>query len=498
MLLLKNEEDPQYNIMMSMCRGAGRTFGKPFAFYWEQTHYPYPSLDEKLNCCLLYYLSGSSAIGAECENFPGFSKVVPDLAVPWVQAQRFAGIHPARGENIVPVGIFWTYGDKWWAPYNPFGQMDTFQRHMEYDNATKTLKVEPAFTHAYDWMPTDKAKWNFETAGHLGYFIDVLPELEGYNLLDVFFPQYGDAYTARITRLLTGTPYGPVDFVYGDFATAEHLKSFGVLAILGHANLEGPIVAKLQAALDAGVPVVMGAQHVKTAGSELWGLKLGSAEAVKGKVTGKVASGDFDGKLYSFSGSGWSTLVSVGGKPLVVSKHVGKTNVYVYLGEWIKDGGAAIRPLLAELGSQAAPLVFNKPDDSMEYVAYKKGAGAWVALFNHGNIVIGCDRLNPGNWRVQPPEPLFSKRKGKYTGTIEFRLDKLGLDPKGQYALYEVTGIDGQAFEKVVAGTGKFEVKDIPFQSAGGVLKAQVTIDKRAEYVVAPKGKSNEIFFGKP
>ena len=356
-LCLKNEEDPQYNIMMSMSRGAGRSFGKQFGFYWEQTHYPFPSADEKLHCCMLYYLSGGTWIGAELENMPGFENgLVPDPVVPWVQAMRFASVHPARGASIVPIGIFWTYGDKWWAPFNVFGEMDTFQRHIEFDFATKKLKVEPAFTHVFDWMPQDRKDWGFQTTGHLSYFIDGLPELQGYDLLDVFFPRYGDAYTARITRLLTGTPYGPVDFVYGDSATAEHLKSFGVLAILGHADLEPAIVQKLQAALESGVPVVLGAQHVKAAGGDLWSLKLGSASPAKGKV----GDGDFDGNVYSFSGDGWGTVASVGGRPLLVSKQVGKGTAYVYLGEWIKDGGAALRPLLAGLGAQAAPLVFNQ------------------------------------------------------------------------------------------------------------------------------------------
>ena len=70
LVILKNEEDPQANIMMAMGRGAGRTFGKPFGFYWEQTHYPFPSLDEKLHVCMLYYLSGGSWMSAETGRGP--------------------------------------------------------------------------------------------------------------------------------------------------------------------------------------------------------------------------------------------------------------------------------------------------------------------------------------------------------------------------------------------------------------------------------------------
>jgi hypothetical protein len=162
------------------------------------------------------------------------------------------------------------------------------------------------------------------------------------------------------------------------------------------------------------------------------------------------------------------------------------------------QGANALRGVLAHAGRQAAPIWFDKPDDQMEYVAYRKNRGAWVALFNHGNIVIGCDRLDPGKWRVPPPEPLFTTPRGPYRGTIAFQLDRLGLDPSPDYALYEVLGIDGQTMEDVISGHKTFAVTDIPFESHGGVIRAAVTIDKRAQYVIAPRGAGHGVFFGRP
>ena len=510
-LVLKNEEDPQYNIMMSMARGAGRSFGKPFGFYWEQTHYPFVGSEFKLQACLLYYLSGGSWIGAEAEQAPSFSKgIVADWVLPFVKAQRFAMVHPARGTPVVPVGILWTYGDRWWAPYNPLGQMDTFQRHIEYDHATRTLKCEPAFTKVLPWMPQDRAKWNFQTVGHLGYFIDHVPELKGYDLLDVFFPQYGDAFTARISRLLTGTPYGPADFVYGDKASGEMLKSYGLIAILGHANMSKELEAKLTAAAEAGAHVVLGAQHFKGADGSLMsslGLQIqGPAAALKGQVAGVLfdkTAATFDATAYaakyapqSALPGEWETVASVGDRAIVVRKAVGKGAIYVYLGEWVHQGAAALRPILAELARQAAPLHFAPLNDRVEYVAYRKGAGAWVALFNHDNIPVGCDRLK--ELRATPPEPLVSKPNGPYKGEVQFRLDRLRLDPKGEFSLYEVEGIDGAAFDDVISGNKTFQVKEIPAELKDGVLRAKVEVRTRAQFVIAPKGQGEVVFFGKP
>ena len=137
----------------------------------------------------------------------------------------------------------------------------------------------------------------------------------------------------------------------------------------------------------------------------------GSTE-VQGPVTGMPEvyagkTGNYSGGLFSAQGDGWETVATVGDRPLVLRKPLGKGMVYVYLGRWMWQGADALRGVLAYAGRQAAPLVLDKPDDQLEYVAYRKGRGAWVALFNHGNIVIGCDRLDPAKWRVAPPEPLL-------------------------------------------------------------------------------------------
>jgi hypothetical protein len=503
LLILKNEEDPQYNIMMSMGRGIGRTFGKLFGFYWEQTHYPFPSLDEKLQTCLLYYFSGGSWISAEAENAPSFANgVVAEWVYPYVQALRFAMMHPARGKNIVPVGIVYGAGDGWWIPYNPFGLMDTFQRYVEYDNATNKLTSEPSFTKVFPWMPQgDPKQMSWRQAGHLSLFIDKLDELQGYNLLDVFFPHYGDAYTAHIARLLTGTPYGPVDFVPLDEATPAHLKTFGVLAFLGKASLSPDAETKVIEAARNGAQVIVGVQHFPASGGLGLTFDKGGAR-VEGQVRGVPeifgdSTGKYDGMLFRAQGEGWETVGSVGDRPLVVRKAFGKGTVYVYLGQWIWQGGDAIRPVLAHAAGQAAPLKFHQPDDQMEYVAYRKNQGAWVALFNHGGIVIGSDRLKEP-FRVTPPEPLHSEIRGPYRGEIEFRLDKLGLPAESPFVLYEIDGIDGKAFDNAISGQKTFVVREIPSRQRGGAITASVSFGKRAEFVVAPKGQGEAVFFGKP
>jgi hypothetical protein len=164
--------------------------------------------------------------------------------------------------------------------------------------------------------------------GHLGLFIDRLDELQGYNLLDVFFPKYGDAYTARITRLLTGTPYGPVDFVLLDKATPEHLQSFGVLACLGHGMVRGQTEARLLAAAANGSQVILGAQDFAGADGTITGKPFGLAfDAARAKVEGEVTglSEIFSDSKGRFSGELWhATGGDQGLQKLELSKPVRK------------------------------------------------------------------------------------------------------------------------------------------------------------------------------
>jgi len=503
-VVLKNEEDPQYNILMAMARGAGASFGKPFGYYWEQTHNPFPSLDFKLQACLLYYFSGGSWIGAEAENAPSFEDgIVAEWVMPFVKAMRFAMVHPSRGKAIVPTAISWGDGDRWWVPYSPLGQLDTFQRSISYDHATGSFTCEPMFVKRLPWMPEERRDWSFEDTGHLAYFIDHVHEMEGYNLLDVYFPGFGDAFTARIAGLLTGTPQGPIDFVDIDTVPQGVLQNYSLSVFLGHAAMDSSMREKLLAAADAGQTIVIGAQHVGE-GHTLPGLRIPmrNPQPLKGEV--EFSEGfpaprtiaTFDGKVYLTNPEGWEIVASVGDPkwPLLVRRAFGKGMIYAYLGQWTNDGGNVLRPLLKQLGQNYAPLHFGPADDQLEYVAYRKNEGAWAAVFNHGAIPIGADRLQ--TLRAVPPEPLCSKIKGPWKGDIAFRLEQLGLDPKQKFALYEVGGIDGPDFEQVISGKSSFTIKPVPFTLKSGEIHAKVTVGKRAEFIIAPPGRAHAVFFG--
>ena len=505
LLVYKNADDPQYNILMAMARGAGRSYGKPFGFSWDQEHAPYPSLEFKQQACLLYYFCGGAWIGAEAENVPSFEDgKVAEWVMPFVKALRFAMVHPSRGAAIVPTAICWGDGDRWWAPYSGLGQLDTFQRSVSYDHETGKVTTEPAFVKPFPWMPSNPHDWSFEDSGHLAYFSDHVAGLKGYDLLDTFFPGYGDAFTARTAGLLTGTPYGPVDFLNIDKASPQTLQSYRLSVFLGETTLDAGAKQRLMEAAEAGQTVVVGAEQLGE-GRGLPGLviplrepqNLGATAEWSGGLFPQGPISGFGGMVYEVSPDEWETLATVGDLkwPLLVRRAFGEGWIYVYLGRWVGEGGEVLRPLLQRLGSQVAPVRFGLADVQMEYVAYRKGAGAWMAVFNHGAIPVGAGRLK--RLRAIPPEPLVSTVTGSWHGEITFRLKQLGLDPQKRFGLFEVDGIDGAGFDRVVSGKGTFHIRAIPFQLKGGEIHATVQVDKRAEYLIAPVGEAHTVFFGR-
>ncbi|MCY2989529.1 MAG: hypothetical protein NTY19_16885 [Planctomycetota bacterium] len=52
--------------------------------------------------------------------------------------------------------------------------------------------------------------------------------------------------------------------------------------------------------------------------------------------------------------------------------------------------------------------------------------------------------------------------------------------------------------EDLISGHKTFTVKELPFQSHGGVIRAAVKVDKRAQYVIARRGEAHDVFFGGP
>lgn len=496
--LLKNQELPQHNILVAMARGGGKSFGKPWAFGCFTIKTPFPSIDFREQYFLQWYFAGTSYI---CSETDGWSYRLPkllDWTTPYVRALRFYGLHPKLGRPVERIGILWTKGDAWIIPYTPFGYKDTFIRYVGYDHESRKLTCK--HISELDEQPGlwDNPWWLGATMKREK---EGLEYKRGYDLLDVFFPKYGDALTARFARMLTGTPYGQVDFLNVDSVSSETLGDFKLLACLGHAKLNTQTAAKLKAAVEKGACLVGAASHLR-GGPFGISIQRGKAD-IAGKVKGldeiyddKETEG-FSASVYKVKEEGVEPVAwtADGETPLIVRAKLGKGEVYAVLTEHAAESAKLLRPLLAYLGARVSMVDFAPADDQMEYLVNRKGEGALIAVLNHGAIPVGSDRVKTD--RVKPPEPLVSVVKGPWKGTMILHLDRIGLPADKDYEVLEVQGIDGEAYHQVLAGKQRFRLKKVAAKKAGNTLKAGVKIDKRAEFVIAPAGKGSLVFLGK-
>lgn len=497
---LKNEELPQHNIIISMARGAGRSYGKPWSWGCATIKTPFPSMDFREQYFLLFYFSGSSFLNSESEDIYTYPRIM-EYTVPYLKALRFQAIHPAIGQPVERIGVLWSKGDPWAAPFTIFGLMDTFFRYVEYDHKTRSLICKHALELELKPGMWDKPGW-LRTS--LDYRRAHLEDQRGYNLLDVFLPKYGDFLTARFARMLTGTPYGPLDFLYDKKVPLEVLKEYDLLTCLGPFRMTPGVEKKLEGAVADGARLVLAVSHLKDRNGKLgqpFGLKLtDERKKAKGAVIGAKAVyrepiDPLDVDVYGITDAE-PVLTSVDGDvPVIVKKAIGKGEIYVVLTDRMAECAKGVRPLLAYLGGQVNMTAFEPADDQIEYVVNRKGEGALVTVFNHGAIPVGSDRVT--RQQIKPPEPLVSQVKGPWKGSVTFHLDRIGLPTGSEYELFAVEGVDGQAFERVLSGKASFALSKVKAKRTANKLQAEVTIGKRAEYVIAPKDQGNHVFFGK-
>jgi hypothetical protein len=215
----KNQEGPQNNILVSNVRGAAKATGGRYGHHWEGTQVPPLTPDFKEQALLLWFLSGADFVAPQEE---ATSDRLGSDMLATIRANRLMMLHPRRGRQVVKIGVLRGL-EEIVGPYNRFACHDIPQRDISYDHSLKKLEV----------------------------LMDIPPEAWDYDLLDVFFPKYGNMKIAKRARMLTGTPYGPVDLLHTDLAEAG-MNDYRLLVFLGNGRMTAEVERKLRAYVEGG------------------------------------------------------------------------------------------------------------------------------------------------------------------------------------------------------------------------------------------------------
>jgi len=236
-------------IVVANGRGAGRARAKPYGFdldLWHSQYWTCWDPSELRDILMTYFFGGAEYHFYETLLFtPELEPSIIGGAL--LETYRLMQEHPPLGESVVPIGVLRGPCETWAHCY--------------------------ARTTGWGWsMPL--ADWSES------------PNRD-YDLLSIFFHDFGLHWRTDMRRLCTGTPYGPVDFVPWD-SSLDHLRTFKLLVFLGPGGLTPGTLSTLERYVEQGGTLVATVDQLRTVSvgepdslpREVLGCKLGKTRAV--------------------------------------------------------------------------------------------------------------------------------------------------------------------------------------------------------------------------
>lgn len=424
------------NIALSNVRGASTTYNKKSFF----TADPYPcwikhqySPEEYEQFLYASYFGGADIIGVQCGDF--FVGDLPNLAgVKVLEFAKFTKTHPKRGKQIIKIGIIRGFGDMWSFIFCPGS--DELETNMFSDNR-------------------DNAD---------------------YNLLNIFYPEFGDYKHTNPDRWFTGTPYGDIDMLPWD-APLEKLKEYSLLIYTGINAMDDIQYEKLKEYVKQGGKLIMACGHLQKEGGDIltnFDPASSKEEIIEREIFKKdvrdlfgVEIGEKEGEIYHLKVADAQIIKKINNQPLVVKKTLGKGEAYLFATKHLTslpEGEKEARRIITNLAESISLLEFSPKSDWLQYFIQKKNNIFIVAFFNHGRM-----KYPAGN----------GQDYGIYKGEIAFKFD-----------LPE----ECEAFEVSIPDVS---LKPIPLMKKNGKVVLSLSIDKKSEIIIGPKGKTvNEFFYG--
>ena len=278
-----------------------------------------------------------------------------------------------------------------------------------------------------------------------------------WSLLDIFFPNMGNWIVGNMERLMTGTPYGPLDIIPCD-TTFEYMKEYDFVFIIG---TNGCTPQQLDAFT----------QYVENGGTLV--LALGQLKR-KEIIPRRIITGDlehFAGVTVDLETEAVNVKTATvlhrfdNGSSLLLNR-VGKGKVYLFTTNTLTTMGEVLpRNILQELATKANFTSFEPFSDWLEIMVNRKGQAVSLCIFNHGQI-----GFPSGNGSKTPV----------WHGTISIDYRKLGLS-------------EDIIVKKVEDG---YKLCDIPAEVINGRIVFEETVDCFAEFVLGPKNQLEQDWLG--
>lgn len=342
---------------------------------------------------------------------------------------RLAKTHPQRGKQIVKIGFM------------------------------RGAAVDPFTT------------WKFWIRAFNDRSEDLLTVEKDWDLMDMFFYKWGKSCSTYSERLLTGTPFGPVNLIPWDIPL-EKLKDYALVVFVNNANvMDKAQYENLKKYVEYGGTLLMAAsqlrknkqEYYKVDVSDLFGVQLGSRE--------KLRRGDKELNYALLIPEGGNVLEKFSnGDPLLVEKKTGKGRAYLFATDYLTDREKVARELVGRLAEKTRAFEFFPFSGWLEYMVQKKGDIYIIPIINQGR-----GRFPSGN----------GIDHGDWKGKLLVDLNKLGLSGE-----LEAQKVEWDAV------ADKFRLTPLtPHNQGNGKIALDIAVNRWCEILLGPKGKTTQCFF---
>jgi len=277
-----------------------------------------------------------------------------------------------------------------------------------------------------------------------------------WKLLDVFFPKIGGYMSGRFDRLMTGTPYGPLDVIPWD-TPLETMKDYEFVCALGS---NGCVPRQLETFIryaETGGRLVLALGQLRDQSLEPRQIIQADLRPLAGVIV--------DPQTNRVTLDGGEIIHRFPDGSMIVRHRPGRGEVILFTTYALTTlGEDQPRRILRQLGERARFVQFEPFSDWLEVMANRKGRSVCLSLFHHGQI-----GFPSGTGQKDPP----------WQGTVRIDLAKLGLDA-------DVIA------KRVENGC---TLADAPARIENNQLVFQPTIDLFAEFVLGPADRVEHDFY---
>lgn len=461
MVVPKNIHRQSLNIVVANARGTANAYDVEYGYcfdMWNRTIWPNMSPQTIENLLKVYYHAGANSMMNELPVYNLKENAWTGYAPVWLDFVRYAKTHPQRGSSQSRIAVMRALGDDWNRVASPSSGWESVRlipwlfcydhlfEAFKKDGTTLSL-LQKLDQHILSQISNGKSE-----SSALQYFNEKRKEIpddlfwyNDYNLLNLFFKDFGNYYTTSMDKLVTGTPYGPIDFIPWD-TPLEKMKNYDAIIYMGRGLGIGSTQKErenLEEYIQAGGRLVM--------------------------ARGQLRNDDDYFDTSSFCN------IKISDVPIgFTHASFGKGEIWLAPGEWLTcDDYEDAKRSVIEAVKPAKWLTLENDNGHIEYNVLKKNEMYAIPVFNHGR---GKYPANNG------------KDHGKWDG-------KLVLDKSKFYPNNNDIEVWKVKYNSSVVQSDPFTLEKLDFETNAGCIEIRILLDEFEEIIVAPKSKGVQLFF---